>query len=79
MILGWRVAAKEGVILYIKVYDRNSQNENIAAFFLLPKRYTSACEMKRPTVIPIVTVTMAVPICVALFCAVIPPASDRPD
>ena len=35
--------------------------------------------MKSPTVMPIVTVTIAVPICVALFCAVIPPASDKPD
>lgn len=41
--------------------------------------YTSACDMKSPTVIPIVTAIIALPMSTPLPSAVMPPACDRPD
>ena len=57
------------------------QNENMAAFFLVPNMYTSAWLMKSPTVIPIVTAIMALPMSIPLPDAVIAPPSacERPD
>jgi hypothetical protein len=49
------------------------QNENIAAFFLVPNIYTSAWLMKSPTVIPIVTAIMALPISIPFPDAAIAP------
>lgn len=57
------------------------QNENMAAFFRVPNMYTSAWLMKSPTVMPIVTAIIALPISIPLPDAVIapPPACERPD
>ena len=57
------------------------QNENMAAFFLVPNMYTSAWLMKSPTVIPMVTVIIALPMSIPLPDAVIAPPSacERPD
>ena len=57
------------------------QNENMAAFFLVPNMYTSAWLMNNPTVIPIVTAIIALPMSIPLPDAAIPPPSacDRPD
>lgn len=60
---------------------RRVQNENMAAFFLVPNIYTSAWLMKSPTVMPIVTAIMALPISIPFPDAAIapPPACERPD
>jgi hypothetical protein len=57
------------------------QNENMAAFFLVPNMYTSAWLMKSPTVMPMVTAIIALPMSIPLPDAVIAPPSacDRPD
>lgn len=58
-----------------------SQNENMAAFFLVPNMYTSAWLMKSPTVIPMVTAIIALPMSIPLPDAEIAPPSacERPD
>ena len=60
---------------------RKGQNENMAAFFLVPNMYTSAWLMKSPTVIPMVTAIIALPMSIPLPDAVIAPPSacERPD
>jgi hypothetical protein len=57
------------------------QNENMAAFFLVPNMYTSAWLMKSPTVMPMVTAIIALPMSIPLPDAAIAPPSacDRPD
>ncbi len=52
---------------------REFQNENMAAFFLVPNMYTSAWLMKSPTVIPIVTAIIALPISIPFPDAAIAP------
>ena len=52
---------------------QQAQNENIAAFFLVPNMYTSAWLMKSPTVMPIVTAIIALPISIPFPDAVIAP------
>jgi hypothetical protein len=53
----------------------------MAAFFRVPNIYTSAWLMKSPTVMPIVTAIIALPISIPLPDAAIapPPACERPD
>ena len=60
---------------------RIGQNENMATFFLVPNMYTSAWLMKSPTVIPMVTAIIALPMSIPLPDALIAPPSacERPD
>lgn len=64
-----------------EVPAKEGQNENMAAFFLVPNMYTSAWLMNNPTVMPMVTAIIALPMSIPLPEAVIapPPACESPD
>jgi hypothetical protein len=51
----------------------------MAAFLRVPNMYTSACDMKRPTVMPMVTAIIAAPMSMPFPDAVMPPACESPD